>query len=252
MSNFNYKGKIFYQSSNIKSTETLVFLHGFSLDHRIWEPQVNEFQDKYNILVYDLRGFGKSSIPTETYSHYDDLFELLNFLDIKHVHLVGLSMGGRIAVDFVLEHPSYVKTLTLLDSSLGGYKSTVDFSITVENTDIEQARQKWLSHEVFAYTRKNIDVSNSLAKIVEDYSGWHWQHKKLYENAVPDAKYRLKEIKCLTNILVGEYDLQYFKDIAEYMNSQIPTSKYQLVPNSGHMTNMENPNFVNKVILENL
>ncbi|HRN71221.1 MAG TPA: alpha/beta hydrolase, partial [Candidatus Woesebacteria bacterium] len=112
MNNFDYKGNIYYQYSDIKSLETLVFLHGFSLDHRMWEPQIEEFSSKFNVLVYDLRGYGKSSMPNQNYSHYDDLFHLLNHLDIKQVHLIGLSMGGRVAIDFTLEHPEKVKTMT--------------------------------------------------------------------------------------------------------------------------------------------
>lgn len=251
MNNFDYKGNIYYQYSDIKSLETLVFLHGFSLDHRMWEPQIEEFSSKFNVLVYDLRGYVKSSMPNQNYSHYDDLFHLLNHLDIKQVHLIGLSMGGRVVIDFTLEHPEFVKTLTVADSSLGGYKSTVDFSIKVEN-DMQKAREKWLSHKVFEYTNKSPQLANKLKLILNDYSGWHWLNGNKYEQVIPDAKDRLHEITCPTQILVGEHDLEYFKNIGQYMHERITHSNYQLVPNSGHMSNLENAEFVNKVIINNI
>ena len=251
MSNFNYKGDIYYQYLAVKSQETLVFLHGFSLDHRMWEPQVEEFSSDFNVLVYDLRGYGKSSIPNQDYSHHDDLLQLLNQLELKQVHLVGLSMGGRVAIDFTLEHPKFVKTLTVLDSSLGGYKSTVDFSIRVDE-DMQKAKEQWLSHDVFEYTNINNEISNKLKTTLNDYSGWHWLNGNKYELVIPDAKDRLHEITCPTQILVGEHDLEYFKNIGQYMHEKIENSEYRLVPKSGHMSNLENPSFVNDLILENL
>ncbi len=251
MSNFNYNGDIYYQYLEAKSQETLVFLHGFSLDHRMWKPQIEEFSSKFNILVYDLRGYGKSLMPNQNYSHHNDLLELLNHLELKQVHLIGLSMGGRVAIDFTLEHPEKVKTMTVIDSSLGGYKSTVDFSIKIE-TNMQKAREKWLSHEVFEYTNRNYEISNKLKTILDDYSGWHWLNGNKYEQVIPDAKNRLHEIKCPTQILVGEHDLEYFKNIGQYMHERIKNSDYRLVPDGGHMSNLENPNFVNNVVINNI
>jgi 3-oxoadipate enol-lactonase len=251
MSEFNYKGRLFYQFSNVKSKETLVLLHGFSLDHRMWKPQIDNFKENYNTLGYDLRGFGKSTVPDQNYSHHDDLLHLLNFLELQDVHLIGLSMGGRVAIDFTLEHPEFVKSLVLLDSSLGGYKSTVDFTIQV-NSDMQKSREKWLSHQVFAYTNQDQNISNILKNIVNDYSGWHWVNQNKYEDVINNAKDRLDEISCPAKILVGEHDLDYFKNIGEFMQERIKNSKYQLVPTSGHMSNLENPTFVNDVIAQNL
>lgn len=251
MSNFNYKGNIFYQYLDVKSEETLVFLHGFSLDHRMWKPQIAEFSSNFKILVYDLRGFGKSTLPSQNYSHHEDLLQLLKHLKIKQIHLIGLSMGGRVAIDFTLEHPEQVKTLTVIDSSLGGYKSTVDFSIKIE-TNMQNAREKWLSHEVFEYTNKSPQLANKLKLILNDYSGWHWLNGNKYEEVIATAKDRLHEIKCPTQILVGEHDLEYFNNIGQYMHERITHSNYQIIPESGHMSNLENAKFINQLIFQTI
>lgn len=251
MSNFNYKGNIYYRYSDVKSQQTLVFLHGFSLDHRMWEPQIENFSSKFNVLVYDLRGYGKSSIPNQNYSHNDDLFHLLNHLVIKQIHLIGLSMGGRVAIDFTLEHPEFVKTLTVLDSSLGGYKSNVDFSIKVES-DMQKAREKWLSHQVFEYTSRHPEISKILKTIVNDYSGWHWLNGNKYEQVIADAKNRLHEINCPTEILVGEHDLEYFHNIARFIQQNVRNSKYVVIPSAGHMSNLDNKDHINNILLESI
>ncbi len=93
-------GHIYYEVSG--SGEPIVFIHGFTLDHRMWRPQVEFFAQDYQVITYDVRGFGKSSIPTQPYSHDDDLLALLTYLGIEQAHIVGLSMGGRIATNFTL------------------------------------------------------------------------------------------------------------------------------------------------------
>lgn len=250
MSKLNYNGEIYYNFQNINSSETIVFLHGFSLDHRMWEPQVNTFNNTFNILTNDLRGFGKSSIPTEAYSHHDDLLHLLIHLGVKNVHLVGLSMGGRVAIDFTLEHPDYVKTLTLFDTSLGGYKSEVDWKIQMINNDIGLAKNEWINHPVFKYSINNPEIKKKLALMLKDYSGWHWMNGKSYEQVVSDAKDRLKEINVPTVVAVGEFDLEYFHNIARLIEQNIVNSKYVVIPDAGHMSNLDNADFV-KEILEN-
>lgn len=232
--------------------EPLVFLHGFTLDHRMWAPQVDHFSKTNTVLNLDLRGFGKSSLPSSDYSHYEDLKTILDYLHLKRVHLVGLSMGGRVALDFALTYPQSVSSLTLLDSSLGGYKSTVDWTITVKNDDMENAKRDWISHPVFEYSNTNEFTRRTLSKILEDYSCWHWIHPKKFEYAIPEAKDRLHEIKTKTVIGVGEHDLEYFHDIAKYMNERITNSTYITIPDAGHMTNLDNPSFVNELIRQQL
>lgn len=249
MSYFTYNlGNIYYEYYETESEKTIVFLHGFSLDNRMWEPQIKHFKVDFNILTYDLRGFGKSSVPTQEYSHHDDLVHLLKYLNIEKAHLVGLSMGGRVAVDFALEHPHKVISLTLLDSSLGGYKSEVDWKINVENYDFEKAKQIWIEHAVFEYSLKNPSTKQILNIMLKDYSGWHWLNKDTFEKAFPDAKERLNEIKAPTVVGVGKYDLEYFHNIAKLIQIKVVNSNYVTIPTAGHMSNLDNYDFVNELI----
>jgi len=239
-------GKLYYELHG--QGQPIVFLHGFSLDHRMWQPQVEHFSKTNTVLTLDLRGFGKSSLPEADYAHYEDIKTVLDYLNLQKVHLVGLSMGGRIAVDFALTYPDRASSLALLDSSLGGYKSTVDWTISVENGDIEKAKEDWILHPVFDYSLKNPVTKDVLQEILADYSGWYWQNPKKFEIEIPDAKERLSEINVPTTIVVGEHDLEYFHDIARYMEQRITNSKYLKIPDAGHMSNLDNPKFVNELI----
>ncbi|MBU0976511.1 alpha/beta hydrolase, partial [Patescibacteria group bacterium] len=77
-------GKIWYQTAG--TGKPIVFIHGFTLDHRMWDTQVASLRGKHKIVTYDMRGFGKSSIPSSSYSHQDDLQSLLGHLSIKKAH----------------------------------------------------------------------------------------------------------------------------------------------------------------------
>ena len=87
----------------------LVLVHGGLMDRRMWDDQFEFFARDYKVIRYDVRGHGRSAVPSEPFSHTHDLYGLLNYLNIESTYLIGLSMGGAIAIDFVLEHPDRLK-----------------------------------------------------------------------------------------------------------------------------------------------
>ena len=110
--------------------DPLVLVHGFTLDTRMWDDQLSEFSKRYRVIRYDARGFGKSSVPEEgkPYSHAKDLKGLLDRLNVRKASVIGLSMGGSIAINFALEYPDYVSSLIPVDAVLGGFRWSSDFS----------------------------------------------------------------------------------------------------------------------------
>src|SRR5207248_2096013 len=100
----------------------VVLVHGFGLDMRMWEPQLDVLRTKFRVVRYDCRGFGASGPfdPTVAYAHHDDLLALLDHLDIDQAALVGLSFGGRVVLHATLVAPARVRALALLDTVLDG------------------------------------------------------------------------------------------------------------------------------------
>lgn len=90
--------------------EPTVLVHGFTLDTRMWDDQFETFSTRYKVVRYGVRGYGKSSVPEEGshYSNAADLRQFLDHLDIEKAHVIGLSMGGSIAINFTLEYPECV------------------------------------------------------------------------------------------------------------------------------------------------
>jgi hypothetical protein len=98
----------------------LVLLHGHSFDRRMWDPQLAELSRHYRVIRYDMRGYGLSSMPVEgqEFLHANDLFRLLQALHIPKAHLVGLSLGGFVAVDFMALHPAQTLSVVSCSGSL--------------------------------------------------------------------------------------------------------------------------------------
>jgi pimeloyl-ACP methyl ester carboxylesterase len=89
----------------------------------MWDDQFEAFAQHYRVVRYDARGFGKSAQPgSEKYLHAADLMALLERLEIDRAAILGLSMGGGIAIDFALTYPEATRALVLVDSTLGGYR----------------------------------------------------------------------------------------------------------------------------------
>lgn len=226
----------------------IIFIHGFSLDSRMWQPQIDFFAKTNQVITYDMRGFGKTNPPNKSYSHVKDLQALLASLKIDKAHIVGLSLGGEVAIDYVLTYPNTVLSLTLADTSLGGYSSTVDWRVYAKEQGLEQAKENWLNHPVFAPSNRNPSVAKQLKAMVGDYSGWHWLNVDPRIKLDPPALDRLGEIKVPTQIIVGELDLPYYHDIAKILTNHIPNSKLHTIKDAGHMTNLENAVKFNKIV----
>lgn len=112
--------QIYFETAG--SGPSLVLVHGFSLDRRMWDPQFEMLAARFSVLRYDCRGFGLSFLPTkETYTHGEDLRALLAHLKIERAIVMGLSMGGQIALELATSHHGVVQKLILVDPFLSDF-----------------------------------------------------------------------------------------------------------------------------------
>jgi pimeloyl-ACP methyl ester carboxylesterase len=123
--------KLYYEV--VGEGQPLVLVHAGSFDRRIWDEQFTAFADHYKVIRYDVRGHGKSALPTKPYSDTEDLYRLLQWLHVEKAHLVGLSLGGRIIIDFTLAHPEMVGTLILKAGSRSSHRSSRTMGHSREN-----------------------------------------------------------------------------------------------------------------------
>ena len=240
------------------SGQPLVMIHGDALDARLWDDQFAFFSRDYQTLRYDVRGFGRSDPPgVEAYADVEDLMALLDYYEIESAHLLGLSMGGRIAIDFALAYPESVRSLVLLDSGLGGYRWSAEVRqyfgalfAAARARGVEAARALWLKapgHETIA---EHPPAAVLFRRMVADYSGWFWLNEDPGIELAPPACARLEEIAAPTLVLVGERDNADCREIADELARRIPGADKKVLPGIGHMSNLEAPRKVNELVRE--
>jgi len=247
--------RLYYEVAG--SGHPLVLIHGMSLDTRMWDAQFEPFAHHYQVVRYDARGFGKSALPTGgSYAHTDDLKALLEYLEIAHAFILGLSMGGGIAIDFALAHPEATDALLPVDSRLTGWQPAPEFAaflravrLRAKEAGIEAARAVWLSSPAFMPALANPEVAPRLAQIIGDYSGWHWLNDNPLRALAPPAVQRLDTLRVPTLIIMGERDFPDCHAIADTLHQRIPKAQKVVIPRVRHMSNMEAPERFNALVL---
>ena len=236
----------------------LVLLHGFPLTSAMWGPQLVHFSRQYRVIAPDLRGLGQTSLVSDQTITMelmaDDVAALLDHLKIARAVIVGLSMGGYVAFAFYRKYPQYVQSLVLCDT-----RSEADDADGKAGryTLMEQVREKGpgvvaelMIPKFFApdtYRHKQEMVAQ-LAGLIErnNPAGIVAVAAGLAER--PDATPLLSQIKVPALVIVGKDDLLMPAEGAKKMAAQIPDWQLSVIPQAGHMSNLENPNFFNQAL----
>lgn len=248
--------RLTYESSG--DGPAVAFIHGFTLDRRMWDDQAAVFSERFRVIRHDLRGFGESTPPTpgEPYTHVGDMAALLDQLGVERVALVALSMGGWIAIEFAQTFPERVSALVLVDATVRGFDYGPVQGETLERLYrlgreglLAEAKADWLNAPLFAHSRTLPDVQARLAEMVADYSGWHLQNDDPHPALEPPSIPRLGEITAPTLVIVGEHDVDDFQAIANLLAARIPNARKLTLANAGHMANMDAPAAFNQAAL---
>jgi pimeloyl-ACP methyl ester carboxylesterase len=154
----------------------LVLLHGMAGARQDWDRLLSALLDDLSTLRYDLRGFGQSAAQTDMpYSHTDDLLALLNAEEIEQATLVGLSMGGGVALNFALTYPERVSHLILISPALVGWEWSDEWkelwrgvTAAAREGNMALARERWWQHPMFAKVRTG-EAARELRHSIEHY-----------------------------------------------------------------------------------
>lgn len=223
-----------------------VFLHGFGDDLTTWDLLWQHLDPGLARIRYDLRGFGNSECKSETpYSHTDDLRNLLDAMGIQQVSLVGVSMGGSVALNFALDYPQRVKKLVLICPGLVAWEWSEDWRClwrpileAAKAGNMQLARELWWQHPLFAVPRES-DGAALLHAAIERYSGRHW----LEDNetaALPDVE-RLHQLAVATLLITGERDVEEFKLMADLIAAASENVRRVRFETLGHLPHIEDP-----------
>lgn len=239
----------------------IVLVHSGITDADMWDAQVEVLAVDRRVVTYDLRGFGRSTIPAAGYAHHDDLLALLDVLDVESATFVGASFGGEVVLAFAIEHPDRVDALVLVNTLAGvtdlspelrsGWRA---FEAAVEagrfDDAVEIELRMWVdgphraASEVDAGVRERVRMMDAalLRRAAE-------QEAATERELDPPVLERLGEITAPTLVVVGGLDLRDALVSANVLVSSIPGAQRIDIPNAAHLPSLERPDEFNAAML---
>lgn len=242
--------------------QPLVLIHAGIADRRMWAEQLDTLARHYRVIRYDVRGFGQSrtAVPA-AYSDHQDLYGLLRFLDVDRAFVLGVSNGGRIALDFTLTYPQMVAALIPVASALGGYEYTDE---ATEQKDaacdeafargniaqaVELNLQLWVDGPQRTAAQVKPEVREQIRLMLTDLCR---QPEDSGERSPlePPAITRLAEIQAPTLVIIGDQDVPDMLTIADVLAAGIGGAKKVTMSGVAHLPNMEKPDEFNQIVLD--
>ena len=228
---------------------TLFLIHGTALDHRMWREQVEALAPRFDVITYDVRGFGESALPTGPFCHYQDAEALLDHLGVKRAVIVGHSSGGLYTLELALARRDLVAGCCLISAGIGGgapfpadlLALVGQIRTAASERGVDAAKAIWGSCVLFTAANEIPSVRDELAAMLADYSGWQWLHGSPGGNLAPPVHERLESIAVPTLVVDGGRDHAYSTAIADMLAARIPVATRLRLPHVGHMANMEDP-----------
>jgi len=237
--------------------EPVVFLHGFSLDGRMWESQ-SPLAKKYRLIVPDSRFHGRSEGPVSSVAGAveaaGDLIALFDQLKIGRAHVVGHSMGGTFALELALRYPDRVRSLTLVAPGIDGgppppAEAMAKFNegfARYQKEGVAGWRASWLQDPLLSPAMAKPDLNKQITAMVEALQFDAMMKVRRAPTPKPTQFERLGDVKTPTLVLVGTADMPHLRSAAEAAAKKIPGAKVIIYPATGHMLSMEQPKKFNK------
>jgi 3-oxoadipate enol-lactonase len=250
MATFQSNGAdIYYEEKG--SGPALIFTHGHSMYHKQWSPQVDYFSRSHRTIVWDVRGHGNSSLPDgavdpELFSK--DLAALMETLQLPSAVLCGLSMGGHISLQTAVRYPERVRALVLIGTPFTNAfnwfeRTTAPFSRFSTRLIPLRTTAKLTATALSKLTPSNhAFIMEAFGKMTHRNFVRHWAG-----NLRMDSRADLEKIQCPTLILHGDKDNMVGRQQAE-LAARIPGAVLHTIPNAHHLTNLDNPDEVNRWI----
>ena len=235
-----------YRRDGDTDGKPLVFINSLGTDYRIWDAVVPHFASNHAVLRYDKRGHGLTDVPAPPYTiadHTADLVALLDALDIAESIIIGLSVGGMIAIDFAARYPQRVTTLVLCDTApqigtAAMWKERIDTLRAQGMTHLRDSiLARWFAPD---FKTRNPAAYHGYGNMLihtplDGYTGTC--------EAIRDADliHASRQIRAKTLVLCGEQDVSTPPDFVREATIDIPDAHFDLIPYSGHLPCVEQP-----------
>jgi len=229
----------------------LLFLHGIRGNRRNWTHQIDYFgRHGFQAAAWDARGYGDSDdydTPLNFRDHFvGDVLRVAAHFGAQKFHLVGLSMGGRIARNVAIYSPERLYSLTVVNANPGFNALSAEEVrrfVTERSHRTPQSMRKLLGSK----PRKGAyeELMDGIEKMREPF-----YRKTLEASVAQDRDAPLEQIRTPTRVIAGDEDNVYSPELARTMARRIPGAELVLMKRTGHLANLERPERFNEILLE--
>ena len=250
------------------SGEPVLFVHEFGGDYRSWAHQIPVLSRLHRCITFSARGFLPSTVPHDRSSYGQvrataDVLAVIISLGLGSVHLVGTSMGSFTSLDFALNYPDYVRSVTLIGNSSGPR----------DERERDEYRRNWIEEEI--RLRETRDADGAVAVLERDpayqsfrknnpaawatyaenlngqsvegaihiLSTLHWNRRSLF-----DEESRLRALHKSVLLVTGDDDYYLVAETNDFLNRVLPNSTWQNFKDTGHLVNIEKSSEFNALL----
>ncbi len=237
----------------------LLLMHGWTLDQRMFQPQMPRLSERFHVISFDRRGFGRSDATPDLDLELDDLDRIADALSLDTLHLLGMSQGGRLAMRYAVTRPQRLRSLVLQGAVVDGLDIDgpeheripfPEYADLVSAGKIDVMRRRWLGHPVMALSPGYDDEQRLINEILDDYSGADllaFSPDKLVTSL--DVLGKLARFHAPTLILTGANETGRLKAHAQKLLEVIPDSREVIFEHSGHLSNLTEPELYNEQVI---
>ncbi len=249
---------LYYEEAG--SGAPVIFLHSALGDLRQWDAQVHALSDQFHCIRYDLRGYGKSSSPHESFDPAMDLLSLMDHLGIVQAALVGSSLGGSVALHAAVRYPTRVTKAALLGTGIFGFAPPeVHDSADALAEEYEAVLQSQDVDALIAFFDKlwlrGIQGDDFQVPQAARALFWTMNEERLLQHREDDPDYgNLDDVPDLGTVsrplltILGQWDTDYCQKAAQHLVSHVPNVTLELIPGTAHFPNLTHPDLVSALL----
>jgi len=241
--------------------DALLLVHGGGGDRRFWDGQFEKLAETYDVVRYDLRGYGRSDDPVEgqAYRHADDLHGLMLALGISRADIAGFSLGCQVVVDAYTVYPELFRSIIAVGPFISGHTSPatdalfgayIDCGEVFRRGGARAAAEGFVSIPAFNPAHMDLQAKTEIVGICRDYAWWWANHVDPMQNVQPVATEVLTNIQVPLLIVTAEYDAAACREVADLLEQHVRLNKRVDFTGATHFMLMEKPVEFNQALTQ--